>query len=343
MDEAPARTGSVPVRVGDPGVSTAPGLLPRLERRAARSPLRLWGRNPALVAARIARRFVDVRLTGLAAEMTYFTALSLFPLLTAIGASLGLLEGVIGDAAVAAMEDMVVDNLQLVLSQELTEEVVAPLVRDLLRSERVGVALSSLAVALWLASRVFRAAIRALDDAYQVRERRGLLQQYALSLLFTLTAVVLITAFLTVVVIGPLLGWGRAIADAFGAGSAYDWAWSYGRWLLLLVGAVAWHAWLYHVGPNVENTWRETLPGAVVTVVGLLLLSVGFRLYVETAGPQGPRVSTGSEAVLAVTQFVGAALASLLYAWLANTVVLLGGLVNAEWSAAARPRDPAAG
>ena len=327
---ASARAGSVPLRVGDPEVSTRPGILARVERRAARSPRRLAGRNPALVLARIARRFVEVRLTGLAAEMTYFTALSLFPLLTAVGASLGLLERVLGDDAVTGMEDMVVENLQLVLSQELTDQVVAPLVRDLLRSERVGVAVSGVLVALWLSSRVFRAAIRALDEAYEVEERRTLLQQYALSLLFTLGAVLMITTFLTTVVIGPLLGWGRGIAEEFGAGSAYDLAWSYGRWAVLIAGGVLWHAWVYLVGPNVDNTWRETLPGAVVAVAGLALLSVGFRVYVEVAGPQGPRVETGSEGVLAVTQFVGAALAGLLYAWLANSIVLLGGLVNAE-------------
>lgn len=339
----PHRTGSVRIDARPPpGTHRTPGLwgpgiVPRIERAAARVPLRVAGRNPAHVAVRVVRRFVDVRVTGLAAEMTYYLALSVFPLLTALGASLGLLQRVVGDEAVTRMEDAIVDNLQLVLSQELTDEVVAPLVRDLLRTERVGVAVGGLAVALFLASRVFRAAIRALDDAYQVDERRGIAQQFVLALAFTLGAVVVATALLTAVVIGPLLGVGQSLADAVGAGSAYTVAWAYGRWVVLAVVAVLWLSWLYRAGPAVDNTWVQTLPGSVVAVVGLVLLSTGFRVYVEVAGPGAPDVASGSEALLAVTQFVAAALAVLLYAWLASVVVLLGGLLNAEWAHPAPP------
>src|SRR5690606_28147660 len=49
-------------------------------------------RSPLLVTVRAWRRAIDVRVTGLAAEMTYYGLISLVPLLTALGASLGFLE-----------------------------------------------------------------------------------------------------------------------------------------------------------------------------------------------------------------------------------------------------------
>ena len=307
-------------------------LLGRFERWAARSEVRVLGRNPLSLLARVASRFVAVRVTGLAAEMTYFMTLSVLPLITALGASLGMLQEFVGRDAVLEMEQALVGSLRLVLSEDLTADVVAPMVRALLRQERLGFALSSLALALFLASRVFRAAIRALDDAYRVDDRRNVLQQYALSLGFTLGAVLTMAALLTMVVVGPLLGVGQWLAEGVGAGSVWTWAWTYGRVPLVLLVAVAWLSWLYLVGPNVDNTVRECLPGALVGALGLLALTVGFRSYLAVAGPGGPGIEDGPAAVLAAAQFLAAALASLVYTWLASTLVLLGGVVNAEWA-----------
>ena len=57
----------------------------RFEQRVARHRLRLRGRPLGLLSVRVARRFVEVRVTGLAAEMTYYLILSLVPLVTALG------------------------------------------------------------------------------------------------------------------------------------------------------------------------------------------------------------------------------------------------------------------
>ena len=306
-------------------------LLTRLETRAQRSRLRVRGRNPAHLVIRVVQRCVAVRITGLAAEMTYFAALSVLLLVTALGASLGLLERFTSPEQVDEMRRTAVDAVGAVLSDELTRDVVSPLLVELLRQENVGVALSGLGVALWLASRVFRAAIRALDDAYGVRERRTLLRQYGLSLGFSLGAVVVLTVLLSMVVVGPLLGGGQALADRVGAGPVFEWSWTLGRWPFAVLVGVAWLTWLYRAGPNVANSWRSALPGAVVATTALILLTVGFRIYLDVAGPQGPEVRDGPDAVLIVGQFLGVALACLLYAWLASIAVLLGGVVNAEW------------
>src|SRR5690606_4773274 len=195
-------------------------LIDRLERRAARQPRRIRGRNPAAVALHVVRRFVDVRVTGLAAEMTYYTLLSLVPLTTALGAGLGALEGLVGAERVTEIEEALVDGVEALLSEELSADVAAPLVRELLREQRTGVAIGGLLVALWLAGRVFRAAIRALDDAYEVEERRTLLQQWGLSLAFLLGGIVVGILSLAMFVIGPLLGGGRRVAEWAGFGGA---------------------------------------------------------------------------------------------------------------------------
>src|SRR5699024_7360628 len=185
----------------------------RLESWAERHHLGPAGTNLLAVLVRSWRRSTQVRVTGLAAEMTYYGLISLVPLLTALGASLGFLERIVGTQDVARIEETVVDALSTVFAEQVAADVLAPLVEGLLREERTGVAVGSVLVALWLASRLFRAAIRALDDAYQVPERRGLVGQYALGIALALGAVVTLLVLLAMVVVGPLLGDGREIAE----------------------------------------------------------------------------------------------------------------------------------
>lgn len=308
-------------------------LLDRLEGRAADVRWQVAGVRPALLAVRVARRFSAVRVTGLAAEMTYYLVLSLVPLTTALGASLGLLGRVLEPAQIDAMEAALVSGVQAVLSPQLAADVFVPLVHELLSQEQVGVAVGSIAGALWLGSRCFRAALRALADAYEVAERRGLVRLYALSLVFTLAAVLVVTALLSLFVVGPLLGGVQRVADAAGAGEEFSAAWSWGRWPVAGAVGVAFLAWLYHSGPRTGTTWRQALPGAVLCTAGLIAVTVGFRVYVDLAGPQDVVVDGGSEAVRVVARFIGTALAAMLVAWLGCTVVLLGGVVNAEWAA----------
>ncbi|WP_432490981.1 YihY/virulence factor BrkB family protein [Kineococcus auxinigenes] len=308
----------------------------RLEDGAAARSARVRGRNPALVVVRAAHRALEVRVPGLAAEIAYYLLVSLLPLVTMLGAGLGLLRDVLGARVVEQMEARVTGAVEATLSPELAGDVAVPFVRQLLREEQVGVALTSVAVALWLGSRVFRAAVRTLGDAYRVRERRGFLQLWALSLVFTLVAVVVTTAFLALAVVGPLLGGGQQVADAVGAGEAFRRSWALARWPVLAVVVAAFLAWLYQVGQNADTRWRDALPGAVLATAGLVALALGFRAYVAVAGPGAPDVDGGDAAVRAVGQFLGTALAAALLGWLAGVVVLLGGVFNAEWHAARR-------
>jgi membrane protein len=286
---------------------------------------------PVLVV-RIARRFSDVRVMGLAAEMTYYALLSLFPLTGAVGASLGFLERLVGSEEAERAEAAILTALDVIFSREVTADVIAPLVQGLLQEERGGFALGGFAVSLFFASRIFRSAIEALDSTYGVEERRGMLAVWTLGLAFALCAVLMSATLVSMVVIGPLLGGGHAIAARLGLGSAFALAWTLLRWPVVFIIATGFLALLYRFGPNVRNTWRETLPGAIFGMVALLIVAGGFRIYIERTGLQSPRITEASDAVAVALQVIGAMMAALLWFWLSSMVVLTGGVVNAEVS-----------
>jgi membrane protein len=316
--------------------AVAPDRFERLEGLAAR---RGWGVGPynvPLLVVRAWRRVVDVRVTGLAAEMTYYALISLIPLATALGAALGFAERFLGPDRVEEIEGAVVTALSTVFAEQVTTDVLEPLVRGLLREERTGVAVGGVLIALWLASRMFRAAIRALDDTYSVPERRGLVTQWALGLGLALGAVLALVVLLTVVVVGPLLGGGRRLAEELGQTQTAEGLWEVLRWPTVALVCAAFLAVLYRYGPNVRNTWRDCLPGAVVGTVALIAVAVGFRTYLATVGIGGPDVGEPGEAVAVAAQVIGAILAGVLWLWLSSIVILTGGVLNAELS---RMRD----
>jgi len=303
-----------------------------LETWARRHPLRIGGLSLNPLGVRVARSFLDVRVMGLAAEMTYYALLSVFPLVGALGASLGFAERVIGVEAAEEVQRAILASLDAIFSRQVTEEVVAPLVEGLLREERAGFAVGGFLVSLFLASRIFRSAIDALDRAYRVEEGRALVQIWVLGFVFSLGAILTATSVLSLVVVGPLLGGGRTIATALGLGDAFEVAWSLARWPFVLAVSIAFLAVLYRAGPNVRSTWTQSLPGALFGVVALILVAVGFRMYLGIIGPQAPQIRDAGEAVAIGAQVVGALMAALLWIWLSAVVVLLGGVLNAEIS-----------
>jgi membrane protein len=305
---------------------------------AARRRARIAGHNPYEVTLRVARSFTENRVPGLAAEMAFFALLSFAPMLVATGAALGYLERLVGPEAVERAELAVTAALGAVFSPDMTRDVLAPMVQGLLEEQRGGLAVTGTIVTLWLASRVFTATIRALDLAYDVPERRGLVAQRGLALLFALGAVVVVPLTLGVMVVGPLLGGGQALAGRIGLGDAFATVWGVGRWPVLLMILATFLAWLYRVGPNVDNTWLRCVPGAVLGVVLWVVVSLGFRVYLAAGGPETPRFSEEDEAIALAGRVLGAVVASVLWVWVSSMVVLLGGVLNAELDRRSPPK-----
>jgi membrane protein len=302
----------------------------RIERWSRNHPLEVGGISMSRLTVRVVESFMEVRAMGLAAEMTYYALLSLFPLIGALGASLGFIERLVGPEQALEMEAFIIGSLDLVFSAEATADVVAPLVTGLIREERAGFAVGSFLVTMFLASRIFRSAIDTLDSAYNVEERRSFLALWGLGLLFSVCAILAAAILIAMVVVGPLLGGGRAIADWLRLGAAFEWVWAIARWPVVFAAATAFLSLLYRFGPNARCTWRESLPGAIVGMFLLVLVATGFRVYIGATGLQSPVITDADDAVLLALQGFGALMAVLLWIWLSAMVVLTGGVINAE-------------
>lgn len=257
-----------------------------------------------------------VRLTGLAAEMAFFATLGLFPGLLVVAGLLGWLDTLAGGMVAGRAESAVVEFLGRLLTDRASGVVTA--MRDLFERGRGGVVVSGLALALWSMSRGFAAAIRALDMAYRVAERRGWLKVRLTGILLALGSALMVALVLVILVLGPLMDQGSARAERIETGTILGVAWSWLRPPILLLLLVAWMTALYRFAPNHRTGWRRGLPGAVTAALLWVLLALGFRAYIGLAA--------GMNQVFGV---LGGGLIVLIFLYLLSLALLLGGELNA--------------
>ena len=148
-----------------------------------------------------------------------------------------------------------------------------------------------------------------------------------LALGFGLVSVVLVAITVEMMVVGPLGDPDAGLPRWLGLGEAYTVVWSVLRWPTLLALVVAFLMCLYRFTPNVRQSWRDVLPGAVGGAALWILAALIFRL----TAPLGmrPTVASDDPTVVLIGQSVNAVVATVLWAYLASAAILLGGEANA--------------
>ncbi len=227
-----------------------------------------------------------------AAGVAFWLLLSLPAALLAVLSSVSLL----GDGLTDELRTALLDFVERTFGSE--SEPIAESIDSLFDRPRPGLLSLAIATALFTISRGFAGLIRGLDTVYDVEETRNFAHTRALG-------------------IGLAIGTLGTVAASTAVFAATD-GWPAG---LRLPGALAvlilWAATMYHVGPNHHTPWRFDVPGAVLSAVGWLAVSLGFRWYISLLG-------TGND-LLGAT---GAILLGLTWLWAACVVFLVGGELN---------------
>jgi membrane protein len=286
------------------------------ERRASRAGIRPRVRAGREVTRTLAREWRDDRLTGLAAEVAFFGVLSAFPGLIALAAMLGWLDAIVGGDVSLQAEAELIALLERVLTDEAQGTVEAA--QDLFNRESPGMLTLGLVGLIWGMSRGFAAIIRALDDAYDVEERRTYIGLRLTAISLALGTLIAGTIVLAMLVVGPLFGSGRDVAELVGLGEMFTTFWDTLRIPVVFVFLTGFANLIFHFGPNHRTTWRSELPGAAMTAVLWVVVSGGFSLYLDVAG--------GGNEMFGV---LGGGLSVLVWFYLLSVGLLLGGELNA--------------
>jgi membrane protein len=250
-------------------------------------------------------------LTDLAASLTYYALLSIFPMLLAVLSILGLF----GESATRPL----IDNLRE-LAPGPARDTVITAVENLQRSQGAAGVLFvvSVAGALWSASRYIAAFMRAANVIYEVDEGRPIWKKIPVRLGMTVVlAIALVAATVAVVVTGDLA---RQVGDLLGLADRAVTVWTWAKWPVAIVLVALLLALLYWAAPNVRHPgFRWLTPGAGLAIVVWVAGSAGFTIYLANFSSYNRTYG----ALAGVIIF-------LVWLWLTNLGVLLGAQLNAE-------------
>jgi membrane protein len=272
----------------------------------------LSGPSRKFILKNTLREFMDDECTDIAAALTYYAVLSLFPALLALVSLLGVFGQ--GEQTTTLILDMVRR-----LGQGQAVQDIAPVINQLTQSTGAGFALViGLLGALWSASGYVNAFGRAMNRIYEIDEGRPIWKLRPWMLL--ITALLLVMAAATVmalIVSGPLA---EAVGGVVGLSDTAVTVWSIAKWPVLLAIVVVMVAVLYHFTPNVRQPkFRWISIGAVVAIATWIVASALFGFYVSNFGSYNK--TYGSLAGVIVF---------LLWLWITNLALLFGAELDAE-------------
>jgi membrane protein len=130
---------------------------------------------------------------------------------------------------------------------------------------------------LWVVSSAFDELIEALDAAYDVADQRPFWKTRLLAVGLAVLTGFFLSCGIATMVIGPQLGdW---LAVRLSLSGVFIVLWPYIHWTLAVVFAVLAVEAIYLLAPNVKQSFRVTLPGAVLSVACWTGLSYLLGIY----------------------------------------------------------------
>jgi membrane protein len=277
--------------------------------REASTPTEIPARGWKDILWRTYEEFGQDRIMSVAAGVTYYALLALFPALAALVSIYGLF------ADPAAIQGQV-DTLAGVLPGGALDIVREQVTRIASKgSGALGVSFAiGLTLSLWSANAGMKAILDALNIVYDEEEKRSFLRLNLESLAFTLGAIGFLLLALTGIVVLPV------VLAFIGLGSGLEWLLSLARWPILLAAVVAGLAVLYRYGPSrTKAEWKWVTPGSLVAAVLWLVVSMLFSWYVANFGSYNETYGS-----------LGAVIGFMTWIWISGIVVLVGAQINAE-------------
>lgn len=264
------------------------------------------------------------RLTGLAAEAAYHFFFSLFPFLLFATALVGLF------VDRRSTMTWIMDQMARLVPDEalkLVRGVVEDVVFD---DSKSGLLSLGLLLTAWSGSNVFRSLMDTLNLAYDVAETRPFWKRALLSLLAIVVLGVLMVVASTVMVAGPeILDW---LGHHLHVPTSRIDLWMVLQYPIAFAILVLAFFLIYRFLPNLKQSTRQILVGAVVATILWLAVTLLFRLYVTNFGSYNKTYGT-----------IGAVIVVLTWMYLTMLVILIGGELNAEIHRGTGAIDPRGG
>lgn len=261
------------------------------------------------ILLRLYQRISRDRILLIAAGVTFYLILAIFP----------------GISALVSIYGLLFDPKTMVSHLDLVAGVAPGGAIDVLREQltRLGQQsgttlgtsfLISLAIALWSATSGVKAIFDGLNVAYQEEEKRSFFKLTAVAFMFTMGLMVFVVLLLAAVIALPV------VLNYFPFRGLTNILLKIVRWPILLVLVAVALSILYRYGPSrAEPKWRWITWGSASATLLWLAVSILFSWYVANFGSYNKTYGS-----------LGAIIGFMTWVWLSIIVVLVGAQLNAE-------------
>lgn len=252
---------------------------------------------------------VDDDVLGLAAQLSYYFFLALFPAIL-FGLALASF------FPLGTLTDDVVRVLGPVVSPEVLK-LIQEQMKRLADAESGGLLTFGVLAALWSSSAAMVSIVGALNRAYDIEESRPWWKVRLVAMGLTIGLAVFVLAALTLVLAGPSIAdW---LDQRLHMGGTLRWTWLILQWPVAIALVAMALGLVFYFGPDAEQDWVWITPGALIGAVLWLLVSLATKVYV--ANFTDYNAAYGS---------VGGVMVVLLWLYVSAIAVLVAAELNAE-------------
>ena len=248
------------------------------------------------------------RILAIAAGVTFYSLLAIFPAVAALVALYGLVAdpvtiaqhlGNLSSFVPGGAIDVIGDEINRIAAQSKEAKGLTVVV--------------GLAVSLWSANGGVKAMFDALNVVYDIDETRSFVKLNAISLAFVIGGLVFVLVAIGAVVALPI------VLNHIGMGEQTKLVVSIGRWPALFVAVALLLAFVYRHGPNRHDArWRWITWGSALASIAWLIASILFSWYAANFGSFNKTYGS-----------LGAVIGFMMWLWISAIVVLMGGELDA--------------
>jgi membrane protein len=252
---------------------------------------------------------VDHHMMSIAAGLSYYFVMSLFPLLILAAATVAFLP-------VPNLFDRMLGSMQQIIPAD-SMGLVRGVLKDVITPSKGRFLTIGILGTIWAASGGFSSLIEALNIAYDVPETRPFwkTRSLAIGLMFIIGGLMVMGA--TSMFLGPKFGvW---LAAKLHLSWMFARVWPALRWAISIVFIVLAVELMFYWAPNVKQRFWATLPGAALGVAFWIGASYALGLYFQDFANFNRTYGT-----------LGAAVALMVWLYWSWFVILVGAEINSE-------------
>ncbi|MGG7178243.1 YihY/virulence factor BrkB family protein [Clostridium paraputrificum] len=206
---------------------------------------------------------------ALASQLAYYLVLAFFPFLIFLITLMGFIKPNAID---------ILEGLKAIMPTsvfELTESTI----REILGSQNTGLLGISILLSIWTASSGFRAVIKGINKAYNIKEKRSYIRRSIISYISTIVLALTVVATLILLVFGSAIG--RYLTEILPFHDVILVTWNILRYVVIIFVLIFVFAAIYKFTPSKRLKWRQVLPGAIVSTFGWIIISLAFSFYIN--------------------------------------------------------------